>query len=155
MSDRIQNNKLVALHIRILDESGELLETTEGFLPMLYVHGHRQMPPGFEQALAGKTTGDKIDVQVPAEFGYGLRDEDLLQTVPRSLLATDTELAIGMEITAETADGPLPVRIVELNEHSITLDGNHVYAGKTLRFVAEIRNVRDATAEELTGGPQA
>ena len=159
MSDTVQNNKLVSLHITIHDQDGELLETTVGLLPMLYIHGQNQMPKGFEQALAGKTIGDKVEALVPPAYGYGPRDEALLQTVPRSLLSgnngQEDGLEIGMQITAETEDGPVPVRIVDLDEHSITVDGNHAYAGKTLHFTAEIRNVRDATADELAHGPHA
>ena len=157
MTDTIQNNKLASLHITIHDQNGELLETTVGLLPMLYIHGRDQLPKGFEQALEGKATGDKVEALVSPEYGYGLRDEELLQTVPRSLLSGNSGpedgLEIGMQISAETEDGPVPVRIVDLDEHSITLDGNHAYAGRTLQFTAEIRNVRDATADELAHGP--
>ena len=157
MNDIIQTNKLVSLHITLHDQSGELLETTVGFLPMLYIHGQKQMPTGFEQALEGKSIGDTVDTLVAPEHGYGQRDEALLQTVPRNLLSggdgLQDGLEVGMQIRAETEDGPLPVRIVALDEDTITVDGNHAYAGKTLRFNAEIRNVRDATADELANGP--
>ena len=157
MTDTIQDNKLVSLHITIHDQNGELLETTADLLPMLYIHGQNQMPKGFEQALAGKTVGDRVSALIAPEDGYGLRDEALLQTLPRSLLngqeAQEDGLEIGMQITAETEDGPVPVRIVGLDAHSITVDGNHAYAGKTLQFSAEIRNVRNASADELANGP--
>ncbi len=158
MADTIENNKLVALHITIRNQQGDILETTEGFLPMVYIHGHNQIPAGFEQALQGKQTGDRVEALVQPEQGYGERDDDLLQTLPRHLLAGNPELKnapleTGMQITAETEDGPVPVRIVALDEHSITVDGNHAYAGQTLLFCAEIRNVRDATEKELAHGP--
>lgn len=152
-TDTIQKDKLVALHITIRNRAGDLLETTEGVLPMLYIHGHNQMPVGFEQALAGKTIGDRVEAVVHPEHGYGLRDEALLQTVPRNLLDGEAELEVGMQISAETEDGPVPVRIVALEADSITVDGNHAYAGLELHFTAEIRNVRDATAQELEEGP--
>ena len=153
MTETIQNDKLVALHISIHDQGGTLLETTQGFLPMLYIHGHNQLPIGFEQALSGKRIGDKVQAQVAPEQGYGQRDEELLQTLPRNVLAGTANLEVGMQITAESADGPVPVRIVALDKHSITVDGNHVYAGATLVFSAEVRNIRDATEEELAQGP--
>lgn len=149
----IQNNKLVSLHITIRNLEGDILETTEGFLPMLYIHGHAQIPVGFEQALTGKQTGEKVEARVEPEYGYGQRDEALLQTLPRALLDEATDLQVGMQITAETEDGPVPVRIVALDDATITVDGNHTYAGQTLLFSAEVRNVRDATAQELAEGP--
>ncbi|AUM13384.1 FKBP-type peptidyl-prolyl cis-trans isomerase [Ketobacter alkanivorans] len=151
--ETIQNNKLVALNITIRDQAGELLETTEGVLPMLYIHGHSQMPVGFERALEGKSIGDRVEAVVQPEHGYGFRDEELLQTVPRHLLEGEAELEIGMQIAAQTEDGPVPVRIVAMDADNITVDGNHVYAGLQLHFSAEVRNVRNATAEELAEGP--
>lgn len=151
--ETIQNNKLVALHITIKDDAGELLETTVGTLPMLYIHGHNQLPAGFEKALQGKTIGDTVNAIVEPEHGFGFRDEALLQRVPRNQLEGEADLDIGMQITAQTEDGPIPVRIVAFDDDSITVDGNHVFADLRLHFQAEIRNVRDATAEELNNGP--
>ncbi|MAA59734.1 MAG: peptidylprolyl isomerase [Alcanivorax sp.] len=151
--ETIANDKLVSLHITIRNLDGEILETTAGVLPMLYIHGRQQIPAGFEQALAGKKVGDQVQARIEPQFGYGVRDETLLQTLPRQLLDADQDLAPGMQITAETEDGPVPVRIVALDDTTITVDGNHAYAGQTLLFSAEIRNVRDATAQELAEGP--
>lgn len=151
--ETIQNNKLVALNITIRDQAGELLETTEGVLPMLYIHGHNHIPAGFEHALQGKSLGDRVEAVVEPEHGYGFRDEELLQTVPRTALDGEAELEIGMQISAETEDGPVAVRIVAMDADTITVDGNHVYAGLQLHFSAEVRNVRNATEEELTEGP--
>lgn len=56
-----------------------------------------------------------------------------------------------MQIAAETEDGPVAVRVVAIDTDIITVDGNHAFAGLRLHFDAEVRNVRDATQEELNG----
>lgn len=147
--ERITKNKLVAFHFTLTDEEGNQLDTTRGMLPMLYVHGHNHLPSGIEAALAGKCIGDQVEAIIPPEQGFGLRDEELLQQVPKSIFEGQQEPEIGMEIQAETADGPVPVRVVAIGDTHITVDGNHAFAGKQLHLNAEIRNVRNATADEL------
>ena len=151
--ERIENNKLVAFHFTLSDEQGNQLDTTHGMLPMLYIHGQNQIPPRIESALAGHTIGDTVNAVIEAEQGFGLRDESLLQTVPKSLFDGQPELTIGQEITAETDEGSVPVRIVEITDHSVTVDGNHAFAGLRLHLDAQIRNVRDATDSELNSEP--
>lgn len=149
--ETIQDNKLVAVHFTLRNDQGDVLETTRDVLPFLYVHGHQQLPLGMEKALEGKRVGDKIDTIIEAEQGFGLRDEGLLQEVPRALLEGDAEIELGMQIAAETEDGPVAVRVVAIDTDIITVDGNHAFAGLRLHFDAEVRNVRDATQEELNG----
>jgi len=53
----------------VLDES-----EAEGGEPMVYVQGYGMIVPGLERALAGLHAGDRKDVVVSPEEGYGERD---------------------------------------------------------------------------------
>ena len=44
------------------------------------------------------------------------------------------------------------MRVVELKEDVVVVDANHPLAGETLFFHVDVREVRDATAEELEHG---
>lgn len=148
--ETIQNGKLVALHFTLKDDTGETIETTKDYLPALYVHGQRQFPKGIETALEGRRTGDVIDSAIEPQQGFGLHNEALLQTLPLDLFeSSGHKLEVGMQINATTESGEIPVRVVVVDEDTVTVDGNHAYAGKRLHLHAEIRNVRDATIEEL------
>ena len=46
----------------------------------------------------------------------------------------------------------LPVRVVELRDDVVVVDANHPLAGETLFFHVDVREVRDATDEELEHG---
>ena len=48
--------------------------------------------------------------------------------------------------------GAVPVRVIEVREDQIIVDANHPLAGETLHFHVDIREVRDATLEELMHG---
>lgn len=148
----IANNRVVAFHYVLKNEQGEELDSSRGQLPLLYLHGHNNILPGLEQALEGHSLGDHFTVTLRPEQGYGVHDPELVQRVPRSALEGANELQLGMQFQAQTEDGEVPVRVIGLDAEHVTVDGNHPLAGQTLLFEIEIRNVRDALAEELEEG---
>lgn len=153
----IANNRVVAFHYTLTNERGEKLDTSRGGLPLLYLHGHGNLLRGLEQALEGRSSGDRFTVTVAPELGYGERDAELVQRVPRAALDAAGVIEagvieVGMQLQAHSADGELPVRVIAVDTDSVTVDGNHPLAGETLVFDVEVRNVRDAEQEELETG---
>jgi len=51
--------------------------------------------PGLEDALEGKSVGDRIQVNVQPEDGYGEQDDDLLHEVDRSQFEEIDDLELG------------------------------------------------------------
>ena len=51
-----------------------------------------------------------------------------------------------------TPDGPLSAMVIEVAEATVTIDCNHPLSGITLNFEVTIKDVRQATAEELAHG---
>ena len=148
---QIAQNHVVAFHFTLTNEQGEQIDSSRGQLPFLYLHGHDNLIPGLEQALAGHQKGDTFEVVIPPEQAYGQVELELVQTVPRALLDLD-QLEVGMTLQADTPDGEVAVRVVSWDDETITVDGNHHLAGQPLHFAIEVRNVRLATAEEVAQG---
>ena len=78
----IEKNCVVQFHYSLKDESGEVLESTEGKDPMAYLHGHKNMIVGLEKQMEGKSEGDKFTAQVEPKDGYGERKEGSTQRIP-------------------------------------------------------------------------
>ncbi len=148
----IEKNRVVTLHYTLRDEQGTVLDTSNGRAPLTYLHGKGNIIPGLEQALAGKVAGEKLDVALPPEQGYGARDERLVQILPRSRLPEGTELAPGMQLRADSPKGPRLVSVLKVERDFVTVDGNHPLAGRTLHFSVEVSDVRKATHEEVSHG---
>jgi len=92
--------------------------------------------------------GETMEMVVPAEEGYGPRNEDLEHWVDRSDFPAGVE--VDDEFEAENEDGEqITLRVVEIADDAILVDANHPLAGETLRFEVMVRAVRKATAEEL------
>lgn len=146
------NEKVVSIDYTLKDEAGEVLDTSEGREPVAYLHGAGNIVPGLESALEGKSKGDSISVSVAPADGYGERDPEMVQPVPRENFPPEAQVEVGMQFQAETPQGPRIVTIVKVDEQEITVDANHPLAGKQLNFAVTITDVRDATAEELAHG---
>ena len=57
-----------------------------------------------------------------------------------------------MMFQAETPNGPAPVTVTAVAEDTVTVDGNHALAGQTLHFDVTVREIREASAEEIEHG---
>jgi len=149
---QIAANTVVQIHYTLKNAEGKVIDSSEGQEPLAYLHGGGNIVEGLESALAGKSVGDKLDVTVEPERGYGSRRDDLVQTVDRSNFVGIEEIEVGMQFLAQTPWGEQPVTVVAVAEDNVTLDGNHPLAGEVLNFAIEVVDVRAATEEELQHG---
>ena len=119
---------------------------------MPFLCGANNIVEGLESALMGKVVGDKLEVVVEPESGYGPLREDLVQKVERENFQGIDEIEVGMQFMAEAPWGQQPVTVTKVEDDGITLDGNHPLAGQTLVFDVEVTEVRAATEDELAHG---
>jgi FKBP-type peptidyl-prolyl cis-trans isomerase SlyD len=150
---KIELNKVVLMHYKLSDKSGEVLDNSEGQEPLAFIHGGGSIIPGLEKELAGKKAGDKISASVEPKDAYGETQAELVQVVPKEgFQGAADELQVGMQVQVETNDGPQVANVTSIKENDVTLDLNHPLSGMQLNFEVEIMDVRDATAEELDHG---
>lgn len=146
---QIGTNSVVSIHYTLKDETGEVLDASEGREPLDYIHGSRQIIPGLENALEGKSKGEELAVVIEPENGYGTRDESLVHEVPKSEFETPDEIEVGMQFRVGDEGGTVIMVVAGVGDEVVTLDGNHPLAGVTLSFDVSIADVREATEEEI------
>jgi FKBP-type peptidyl-prolyl cis-trans isomerase SlyD len=149
---QISENSVVSFHYTLTDGNGKVIDSSQGNEPLTYLHGVGQIVPGLENALVGKTAGDKLDVEVAAEDGYGEHQEFMVQQVPREAFQGVDAIEPGMQFQAQTPQGGMTVTVTAVDDATVTVDGNHPLAGQTLFFAVEIVSVRDASEEEKAHG---
>jgi FKBP-type peptidyl-prolyl cis-trans isomerase SlyD len=125
----IAQDKVVLIHYTLTDDAGKVLDSSSGGEPLAYLHGQGNIIAGLETALSGKQAGDRLNVRVEPVDGYGVRD-DALTSQGHARVVTVTRVVGDM----------------------VTVDGNHPLAGEVLNFDVEVKEVRDATHEELEHG---
>ncbi|GAA3922187.1 peptidylprolyl isomerase [Litoribacillus peritrichatus] len=149
----ISNQKVVTMDFKVSDTNGQVLDSSEGSEPLVYVHGANNIIPGLEKALEGKTVGDQVNVEIVAAEAYGEYHDQMVQEVPMEAFEGVDKVEPGMAFHAESPDGhPIQIIVTEVEGDKVTVDGNHPLAGKDLVFDVTVKDVRDATADELEHG---
>jgi FKBP-type peptidyl-prolyl cis-trans isomerase SlyD len=144
---KIADDSLVSLEVSMYDAQGQLLDKTEE--PLQYLHGHEDIFPRIEEALAGKGVGAHLMLQLEPEDAFGDYDPELVMLTPVDELGA--EVTVGLRVEAAGPDGEdrCVFTITDIAEGMAVLDGNHPLAGMALRFDIRVLEVREATAQEL------
>jgi FKBP-type peptidyl-prolyl cis-trans isomerase SlyD len=144
---KIDQSALVSLDVAMYDAQGNLLERSDE--PLVYLHGHDDVLPRIEEALAGMETGAKVALQLEPEDAFGDYDPALVLLMPLENLGDGVE--VGMRVEGDGGQG-VPGRIftiTDIAEGMAVLDGNHPLAGLALRFEITVMDVRRASEEEI------
>ena len=136
----IENGNVVDVHYVGKLTDGNVFDSSEGREPLKFEVGSGQIIPGFENAVMGKAVGDKVTVTINPEMAYGEVREDLFVQLPIDKMPGDVE--VGQMLQAMSDDGrATQVRVHEVNEDNVIIDGNHPLAGQDLIFDIEIVSV--------------
>ena len=146
---KIAYQKMVKIHYTLKDSEGNVLDSSAAGEPLEYMHGIGALIPGLEKDLEGRESGEKFHAEIEPALGYGEYDQSLVAEVPRAQFDTGAEITVGQQFQAETATGPMIVKVTKVTDDKITVDGTHELAGKKLFFDVEIVDVRDATEADL------
>jgi len=149
---QISQDTVVSIDYTLTGDDGQVIDTSEGREPLVYLHGHQNIIPGLEKAIEGASEGDELDVAVQPEEGYGPYRDELVQDVPRDAFAGVDKVEPGMSFRAESNAGPMTVVVREVGDDTVTVDGNHVLAGMVLNFKVAIKDIREATEAEIQQG---
>lgn len=149
---QIARHTVVTIDYTLTDDDGNVIDTSKGHQPLTYIHGVGAIIPGLEQALEGKAAGDQLNVTIEPAHGYGERHEALTQVVPIDRFEGVDSLEVGMQFQAETENGVHVVTVTNIDGGNVTIDANHPLAGQNLTFDVAVREVRPASAEEISHG---
>jgi len=138
----------------LINEQGDVLESSEGQKPMPYLHGAGNIVPGLEREMTGKQPGDAFTAVVLPEDAYGEFNPDGFTQFSRDELPEGMEFNKGLQLVLEDESG---VRLIFMDGYDekndiFTFTTNHPFVGQTLTFQVEVVDVQDATEAELAQG---
>ncbi len=156
----IDDNVVVTMHYQLSNGFGEIIDSSQGQLAMVYMHNTAALLPSLERELTGRRSGEVVEVVIYPEDGYDYPDESLIQALPREQFAGIKDLAEGQRIRARLGKGPADsaeeearmMTVKEIRENEVVVDMNHPLAGQVLHFLINIVDVREPSEEELANG---
>jgi FKBP-type peptidyl-prolyl cis-trans isomerase SlyD len=149
---KAEAKKVVSIEYTLTDDDGTVLDTSEGRGPLAYLHGAKNIVPGLEKAIDGKGVGETIEVKVTPADGYGDYDPNAIRNVPVRKLPEKKRPEAGEILQVQTPEGPRHVTVQSVRGDYAKIDFNHPLAGKNLFFKVTIKEIRDATPEEIDHG---
>ena len=119
--------------------NGEVFDQSNQEEPVSFEIGKGELIQGFEQAIIGMEAGETKTEQVPYDFAYGERRDDLVLELEKSKIPEHLNPQVGDQLEIKQDEGNnIPVVVKEITEESLTIDANHPLAGKDLTFELEL-----------------
>ena len=87
--------------------------------------------------------GDVKEIHIPAEKGYGKRNEAYVKEIPRKSIPESVELKVGTILMFKREDGySMPATVTEVGKTEVKADFNHPLAGKNLIFSVKLVDIQ-------------
>ena len=117
----------------------EINHPNREYEPLEFEVGAGEVVQGFEEGVVGMEEGEKKEVTVPPQKGYGERSEERLVEYDREEFreALGEEPEVGMHIHTQDSHGD----VIEVEGSDVVVDFNHELAGETLVFEIEVVEV--------------
>jgi FKBP-type peptidyl-prolyl cis-trans isomerase SlyD len=148
---RIEKDSVVSLNYKLSDLAGKIMEEHDA--PIRYLHGgYDGIFPIVDEELHSKELGYSCSVLMEPENTFGEYDSDLVRVEPRDIFPDNVTVGMQFEGGEEGSDDAFIYTVTDIAEDKVVEDGNHPFAGVTLRFDCTVTAVRPATAEELAHG---
>ena len=139
---RIKKGSRVTFHYELRDEKGNILDSTFGGEPVVYIQGEGEIIEGLEEFMDGEEPGFAAKVSIPPEKAYGVTNDDLVVFAGPENFEDNVEVEVGSAVETEDPEGnTITFRIIEVTEDKVYLDGNHPLADQTLDYKVEVLEV--------------
>lgn len=145
-------DRVVRFHYALRNSAGVVKEDSRDGEPAAALIGHRNLMPGLEEAMTGRSAGERFEVTLDPDHAFGARRDDWVQRVPKKHIRNAARLKPGMETQLNTDQGTRTVTVIKVGNKVVDVDLNHPLAGETVTFDIEVVEVRAAVPEELTHG---
>ena len=146
---------VVSLTWRLEDTQGNLIDELKD--PVEFFFGGDDLLEKVEETLADQEVGFATCLHLEPEHAFGDYDPDLVFFEERSIFPEGVEPGMqfdGMPEGATTEGMPSDAiyTVTEVYPTHVVLDGNHPLAGIALRLDLVVRDVREASDEEVEAG---
>lgn len=132
-------------------ENGDVFESTKEVGELEFTLGKASVMMPFEEGMIGATIGETRDIIITPEESYGVRQEELVEEIDRTVFGDKgKELQLGMilhlTMQKDGEDQKIPALIVGLSDDKATVDYNHPLAGQTLTYKVTLKSIQKGSS---------
>ena len=149
---KIEKDLVASFDYTLKDEDGSVLDTSDGGEPLSYLHGAGNIISGLENKLLGREAGDTFLATIEPKDAYGVYTDDLVFSVTKDKFDDPGEVEEGLHFQAEISGDLRLCTVSKIDGENVEVNANHPLASMTLHFEVSVRDVREATAEEIEHG---
>jgi len=133
MNATASKGKVIALEYTLKSEDNQVVDSNVGKDPLTFTQGTNQVISGVESAVEGMTVGQTKQVVVAPMDGFGERDPNAVQEVPKGRVPDSIQVGTRLDGKDQAGRNVRPT-VTEIKDQTVLLDFNHPLAGKTLFF---------------------
>jgi len=141
--------QIIGFHYTLKNDAGQVLDSTNGGHPMLYLAGSGQVLIPLDNELQKMEVGERKTLSFDAKNAYGEINPALKMNVKLRQFPTETDVKPGLRFRINNEPGSPMFRVLNVLGEEVFIDGNHEMAGVNVSFDVEITEKREATKDEI------
>ncbi len=123
-------------------DDGTIFESSQEGKPLSFKVGNGEVIMGIDEAVIGMKAGQEKNIFISSDKAYGPIEKELKILIEKEKLPKDLEVKKNYMLQIPNEDGkPYNVRVSDITENEIELDGNHPLAGKNLIFDLKVLEI--------------
>jgi peptidylprolyl isomerase len=129
-------------------ETGDICYKNDAETLLEVVVGEGKFFPVIEKALCDMAEGESKVLTLEAEDAFGPHQDELVIKVPKSVFKPEVALEIGSRVKIDAPTGASYVgTIIAMDEHTFTLDLNHLLAGKRVVVKVTVVSIAEPVSQ--------
>lgn len=150
---KVEAGSVVTITYDILDEKGEIIESSDLSGPISFLVGKGAIIKGLDKQVTGMEKGQEKSFDLPPEEAFGRPEDAPTREFARTEFPADAKLVKGERFEAGMGGGAKAVlEVVDGNDESVTVRVMHPLAGQKISMTINVVGVRAATAAEQEAG---
>ncbi|MCA9710632.1 MAG: peptidylprolyl isomerase [Myxococcales bacterium] len=151
---KVETGSVVTISYDILDEEGEIIESSDLSGPVSFLVGKGAIIKGLDEQVTGMAKGEEKSFELPPEQAFGRPEDGPTRALSRKDFPEGAQFDPGQRFEAGMGSGGQKVllEVVETDDETVTVRMIHPLAGQTISMTIKVLNLRNATAAEKDAG---
>jgi len=130
-------DRVCVQYVRLLKD-GTATQKHSGRQVLEFFVGSKAVIRGISLGVVGMAHGEEKRLTLEPKDAYGAVRRQLIRELPRERFRTCLDLRVGKRLISHGVTSSRRVRVVEIHETTVVVDGNHPLAGEVLEVELQL-----------------